>query len=349
MRVLFDITHPAQVHFFKNVIARLRGQGARVLVTTRQKDVTLQLLRALGIEHLCLSRMGHGLAGMATELVVRHGRMFRVASRFRPDVMVARMGISIGPTGALLRVPRIVFEDTEHAKLQAMLSLPFATYICTGSGYLKDYGARQVRFRGVPHLAYLAPAVFTPDADALRRHGVDVDRPYILLRTVAWAAAHDRGIQGPSAASVADAVRRLSPFGRVLLSSEKPLPPELRPYASPVPPQYLLDLLAFARLYIGEGGSIAAEAAVLGVPSIFCNRLRVGYLLGLERDYGLAYNRDTLDEGVAVATELLSRPNLREEWQERRLRMLAQSEDVAGFMCRFIADVGGKHRDARRR
>ena len=198
MRVLFDTTHPADVHLFKNAIRRLEEGGHRVLLTTRDKDVTLRLLQELNIEHVCLSRMGHGMASMARELLVRHVRMFRVAREFRPDVMVARMGISIGPAGMLLGAPRIVIEDTEHARLQLALSLPFASIILTGFGYLKDYGPRQVRFRSMPVLAYLAPSVFKPDPQILRTFGVNNDEPYIVLRIVSWQAVHDTGLKGAS-------------------------------------------------------------------------------------------------------------------------------------------------------
>ncbi len=341
MRILFDITHPAQVHFFKNVIAALKQQGHQVKVTTRKKDVTLALLDGLGIEHTCLSAMGKGLFGMGRELMVRHARMLATCVAFRPDVLVARMGISIGPTGLLMGMPRIVFEDTEHARLQAMLSLPFATCICTGAGYTKDYGRRQVRFRGVPHLAYLAPNVFTPDPRPLREHGLDPDQPFILLRTVAWEAAHDVGIKGASEEQVAEYVQRLSKFGRVIISSEKPLPPTLKPYENPVPVHRMLDVLAFSQLYIGEGGSMAAEAAVLGTPAVFCNRLRVGYLAALEQQWNLTHNCDTLDEGMPVAEQWLARPNLKQEWTARRQQMLDDSEDVNAFMLNLITGAAG--------
>jgi predicted glycosyltransferase len=127
MRVLFDIMHPAQAHVFKHLIWRLQREGHAVLITARQNDVTTDLLDAFGMEYVCLSRRRAGLAAMAWELVARNARLLQVSRGFRPDVMVARVGISIGPVGALLGVPRVVLEDTEHAWLQLALSIPFAT------------------------------------------------------------------------------------------------------------------------------------------------------------------------------------------------------------------------------
>lgn len=332
MRVLVDITHPAQVHFFKNLIRLLRRDGHPVLVTAREKDVTTRLLTALGIEHHCISRMGKGLRGLGRELLARDLRLWLLARRFRPDVMVARVGISIGLVGRILNVPRVIFEDTEHAKLQLALSLPFATRICTGGGYLNDLGPRQVRFRGVPVLAYMAPEYFTPDPAPLRAAGVEPDQPYIVLRVVSWGAAHDVGHHGLTDTHLAEMIDRLRPFGRVYVSSERPLPMALREFQSPVPADRMHDLLAFASLFLGEGGTMAAEAAVLGTPAIFCSPLRVGFLLALEHEHDLARNCDTFDEGLVLAEEILASPDHAEQWQHKRQRMLDQADDVTEFM-----------------
>jgi len=210
MRVLFDITHPAQVHFFGNVIRLLRKNGHQVVITTREKDVAISLLKALGMEHLCLSREGTGLVGMAGELLQRYARVLAVARAFQPDVMVAEAGVSIGLVGLLLGIPRVVFESAEHARLQQVLGLPFATSIFTDITYRKQCGARHRRFRGVWVYSHLAPQYFKPDPARLRRAGVDPDQPYIVLRTVAWSAAHDIGLRGSSHKELQDVVNRLA-------------------------------------------------------------------------------------------------------------------------------------------
>ena len=162
-------------------------------------------------------------------------------------------------------------------------------------------------------------------------------------------AAHDSGIAGANEAAVMDAAGRLSRYGRVLLSSEKPLGPALKAYANPVPTEHMHHLLSFARLFVGEGGTMAAEAALMGVPSIFSSPLATGFLLALERDYGLVRNVPTLGEAVELAEGLLATPDLRETWQRRRQDMLADSEDIPEFMWRVIhrAAAGDDPREGR--
>jgi len=344
IRVLFDITHPAQAHFFENVIHRLQRDGHQVLVASRWKDVTTSVLDAAGIDHVRVSTHGRGLAGMAVELLVRQARLLKLAARFRADVLVARGGVTIGLVGAILRIPRVVFDDTEHAWLERVLSLPLATCICTGTGYLGDHGARQVRFRAFPVMAYLDPRYYRPDPEPLRRAGLDPDGPYIVMRTVAWRAAHDVGLHSASQETLRRAVQRLSAYGRVVISSEAPLPQILRPYQNPVPVEHMHDLLAFARLYIGQGGTMAEEAALLGTPAIFCSPLRMGFLLALERQYGLVSNTNSLAQGLEVAEQWLRRPDLRRAWEAKRRAALQDSEDVVEFQARIIQEAGARRR-----
>ena len=339
MRVLFELNHPAQVHFYRHVIGRVRERGGQVAVASREKGITIPLLDALGIAHDRLSRAGRGIAGKALETALRCARMARLVRRFRPDVITAKPGIAAGPIGGLLRVPAVICDEAEHATLQRRLALPFAATIPTGFGYLEDLGPRQRPYKGVWMQAYLDPRYFRPDPDVPRRAGVNPDEPYIVLRLIAWSAAHDRGMKDIGEEEILRLVRRLEGSCRVIISSEKPLSPELRPRGNPLAPEDMHHLLAFARMCVSEGGSTAAEAAVLGTPTIFCNPLRVGYLLALEDRYRLARNVNTLAEGVDAAADLLARPDLREEWRERRGRLLAESEDVVEFIYDALAEA----------
>lgn len=339
MRVLFDITHPAQVHLFGLLMQQLLQEGHQILVTSREKDVTSELLDARGIPHACLSRKRQGLMGMLLELACRDYQMLRLARKFRPHLLVAETGVSTGIVGALLGIPRLVFEEAEHARLQRLLGLPFATRICTGPGYLTNHRRRQYVFRGFRPLVYLDPRRFTPNPQLLRDGGVDPAKPYVLLRLVSWTAAHDRGRHGTDEASLAALVQELSPMARVIISSEKPLPESLEPYRNPLPAENMHDLLAFASLCVIEGGTMAVEAAVLGTPTISYNTYPFGYLQALQKQYDLVRLAQTPQELLAMAQAMLGDSSIREEWRQKRDRALAESEDLLAFMRRMVDET----------
>ncbi|MCK4998525.1 MAG: DUF354 domain-containing protein, partial [Anaerohalosphaera sp.] len=213
------------------------------------------------------------------------------------------------------------------------------TKIMTGTGYLHDHGKRQRRFKGVWPQSYLAPRFFTPDPDKLRQYDIDPDQPYIILRTVAWEAAHDVGHKGVDLQTLTEVVNGLSKFGRVIICSEKPLPAELAQFQNPVPVEDVHHLLAFATLYIGEGASMAAEAAVLGTPAIYCNPLPLGYVKAMADDYQLITIADDFQHALIIADQQLTDPDFHSQYQQRSQAFIDQSDDLTDFMLETIKQV----------
>ncbi len=345
MQVLFDVVHPAQVHFFKNAAKILRDRGDNVLITAREKDVTVQLLEKLDLPYEVISRKkGSSVFSMAAELISRDIKLIRVAKRFKPDVMVARVGISAAFVAKLLAIPSVIYDDMETAWMQSSISLPFATYICTGLGYYRDFGKRHHRFKGSPVLAYLHENYFTPDPEPLINAGLDPETEYIFVRLVSWGANHDIGRSGTSIQQLESLIQRLSPYGRIIISSEQPLPRHLSQYQSPVHAGDIHHLLAFAKLALVEGGTMAAEAAVYGVPVVCLSRFELGYLLSLENEYELIRQTNTFEEAMNFAQSILARPDTKQLYRQRSRKMLEQSEDVTRFQIDMIEKAAREHR-----
>lgn len=343
MKVLFDIVHPAQVHFFKNFIWKLQQRGDDVLIVAREKDITINLLHDLKIEHICISKKGGNMLLMGFELMFRTLKLLKIIRKFKPDVMVARVGHSVGISGKIMGIPTVIYDDMEHAKLQAFIGLTFATYICTGLGYYRDFGSRQVRFKGAPVLSYLAPNYFTPKRDHLLAHNVDPDDTLIFMRIVSWKASHDVGRGSESLEDIQTIIDRLEKYGRILISSEEELPSELKKYENPVPIVYMHDLLAYCDLCIIEGGTMAEEAAVLGVPSICKNTYEFGYLRSLEKEYRLIYKAGSVAEILERSSNILKDAQRKNIYADRRKKLLDDSEDVVQFMFDIVERAVKEH------
>ena len=58
MRLLFDVLHPAHVHFFRYLAETVLNDGGDVLFTARRKEVTVELLDAYGLPYEVLSGIG---------------------------------------------------------------------------------------------------------------------------------------------------------------------------------------------------------------------------------------------------------------------------------------------------
>ncbi len=338
MRIAVDILHPAHVHFFRNFIHEMQGRGHRFLVTAREKDCTLELLRAYAIPHTVLSSQARGAMGLAAELVARTWRFLVLARRFRPCFLMGIMGPTVALAGKLLPAKTVVFYDTEMARQTNWFVYPLADAVCTPECYQGRVGANHVTYPGYHELAYLHPRRFQPDPEVLLANGLSLDLPLYVVRFVSWEASHDVGERGLSHAGKRRLVELLSQRGRVLITSEAELPTDLEPHRCVVPAHQLHHLLAFADLLVGESATMASEAAVLGCHAVLVSKTGRGYTDEQEARYGLVHNFTDRQEGEALARvrELLAREGLKADASERRERLLSERIDVTGWMLEYF-------------
>ena len=85
---------------------------------------------------------------------------------------------------------------------------------------------------------------------------------------------------------------------------------------------------------------MASEAAILGTPSIYINTLRLGYTDEEENEYGLLYNfsdpENMQQKGLSKAIELLEMEDVKDQWQEKRKRLIEEKIDVTEFLTELI-------------
>jgi predicted glycosyltransferase len=335
MNTIVDISHPAHLHFFKYAIDLWKQHGHRVQIVARDKDIVLPLLDEYGYTYVCLSRARRGAIGLALELVEHESRLFGIARRLRPDIILNVGGTFITHIGKLLGTRTIVFTDTEHARLSNAIAFPFATWICTPACYKMDLGNKHVRYDGYHELAYLHPDYFAPDPAVLEEAGIKPNQRFFLTRFVSWGAAHDVGYAGFSLEGKRELVRRLSGIGQVIVTAESPLPADLEPYRMAISPTKIHDLLYYSSLYIGEGATMASEAAILGTPSIYVNPLTAGTLEEIA-GYGLMHRITDERQGIELALTLASDVTTQEVYQAKRRSLLENKIDVTAWVVDFV-------------
>lgn len=132
-------------------------------------------------------------------------------------------------------------------------------------------------------------------------------------------------------------VELLRRYGRVLVSSEAPLPSDLSALEIRGPVEDIHHLMAHAQIIVGESATMSSEGAVLGVPSVFIATNGRGYTDDEEKRYGLVrhFTEDEYDRAVEAVKELLAR-SPRELGRERRQRLLEDKIDVTGWMIDYF-------------
>lgn len=330
MRLLIEAHHPAHIHFFKNMVRIWRERGDEVLLLGRDRDVMRRLLDAYDwIPSQIVSSTGQNNRFPLREMLLRQAGVARAVRRFQPDLVLSLMG-SYTQAARLLGVPNVIFTDSEFQSFNHRIAHPFATRIYTPRCFWKPLGPKQVRYAGYHELAFLHPSRFSPRREVLKQ--LPSERPYVVVRTSAWNTLHDIGQSGLGSRFDALMSALLERYAVYLVPEGGQLDPRWEAHRLSVPPHDYHDVLAFAQLVITEGASTASEAACLGVPSVYVNTTRRGYLEDQQSRYGLVYNFTDPAAAQRKILELLKAPPAAEKLAEGRERLIGEHVDVTDYV-----------------
>ncbi|MDF2473350.1 MAG: hypothetical protein K0R21_1132 [Anaerocolumna sp.] len=329
MRIVVDIGHPSQVHFFKSFIIEMEKKGHQVLITVSEKDIAIDLLRAYGFEFANLGNYGESLFEKILNVPIMDIKMYKAVRAMKPDIFLGFGSVRAAHVAWLLGKPSIIFDGDDF-------TFPyykwFADTICVFSGFEKA-GKKIVNIPGYKELAYLHPRRFKPD------HTNQVKGPVTILRFVS-RAFHDVGKEGFDPDFKRRLVKELSRYSTVYISSEAPLPDDLEGYKLNIKLEEMHSFLSEANLLVTDSGSMTTEAAVMGIPVVRCNSFigqsNMGIFEELENKYGLIFSYRDSNQALKKAIELVQIPDIRIAWEQKRKCLLQDKIDVTSFMVWFV-------------
>lgn len=339
MRIIVTTGTPAHVYFFRNAVRELMEHGHNILIASRETKATVQLLNNTGLEYTLLGkRRNSSYLGVILSQLEEEFRLFQVARNFKPDYLIAFSGIAASHVGRSIGKPSIVFTDSEASNLTNMLSFPFASVILTPSCFRKKIGRKQILFNGYKELAYLHPNYFKPDISIYDELNLNRYDKYVVVRFNAFEAVHDIGKHGFTITDKIELVNQLEKYTKVFISAEGNLPAELQTFKLPTSPHKIHQVLYYAQLFVSDSGTMNAESAVLGTPSITClsNADQFGNFIELEHKYDLLYAISEPAKAIAKAIDLIKQPDLKEQWAKKRQKLMDDKIDVTRFMVDFI-------------
>lgn len=342
-RILFDVGHPAHVHLFKNIARQLQKDGHEIFFTCRKQPISQDLLKKEGFEYRAIGRKHTTLIGKALMSLHQALWMYGFVKRKHIDVGVSS-GIVLTMVSRLTRMRAIVMDDDDDAV--EPLTVRFGhrhAYAVMTPAAIRRSTDNAVYYNGTHELAYLHPQYFHPDPSVLDETGVKEGERFFVMRFVAFHGHHDINEGGLSLAQKMRTVKLLSGYGRVIITSETPLPEQLEPYRMAVPTEKMHSLLSYASLYVGDSQTMTSEAAILGVPAIKCNTFagRLSVPNELEENYGLCYSYrpDQFDDFLRQVEQIAKEPSNTELWAEKRLKFLSDKIDVARFVAQYLEKI----------
>jgi predicted glycosyltransferase len=287
VRVWVDISNSPQVLFFRPLIELLRERGHEVDVTTRDYAQTVELLELHGIPHEVVGPPHAGGRAWSKALTMS-GRLraLRGWAR-RRSINIALSHASHEPqlVARSLGIPSSYAFDYEFARIQHSLGCRAARRVVVPDAIpqsrLDRLGApaRKVRrYPGIKEEYYLAS--FDPDERVL--DGMDVDRKQVLaiVRSPADVALYHRHEDSVFASTLrrigSDASARAIVLPRTEDQRQQIASLALPSVRVPARAVDALSLVALADLVVSGGGTMAREAAALGVPAYTTFSERLG-------------------------------------------------------------------------
>lgn len=336
MKILIESGHPKDVNVFKNVIIQLQNKGHEIKIVTKNKENIKKILNEYNFQYE-VGPYYKSFVGKIFGILMNDIWLYKLGKKYDPDIFISPGSPYSAHASKLLGKPHIAFPDTEIATIALKLMLPFTDKVYTSTSFYLDLGPKQERFNSYYELAYLHPKYFTPRKDVLSKYRLKEN--YIILRLSALSSHHDLGASGFSFKTEYELkkyINSLEKYGKVIISSEIVSWETIKDYQINIEPKDLHDILFFAKLCIGEGATMASEAAILGVPSIYVSNTRRGYLDELENKYDLAYTIRDKSEALNKAIFLLQIDNLKEKWQSKKEIMLYEKIDIVEFIVNMI-------------
>ncbi|HWO16851.1 MAG TPA: DUF354 domain-containing protein [Solirubrobacterales bacterium] len=276
MKIWVDMSAPAHVLVLRPIIERLRAQGHKVEVTSRDYAQTQALLDLHGMEHTPIGR--HGGASRlrkAYRLGARTGAMIGFGRGRSFDLALAHGSNDLAIAARALGIPEANMHDYEFAVTQHRIGCRLAKRVMFPDSVpperLRRFGVGPEKLFPYPGLKeeyYLYD--FEPDAEALSRLSVDTSRVVVVVRPPPDVSLYHRK-SNPLFPKVLARLGQDSDVHAVVLprtQEQRELVESLRLPSLIVPSGAVeaQSLVALADLVVSAGGTMNREAAALGTP-----------------------------------------------------------------------------------
>src|SRR5881296_2028651 len=342
MKVWIDVLTPKHALFFEPLYRDLARQGHELLVTTRTYR---EAQKALELKRLPFRTVGeHGGASRYGKLLASGRRVVKLAQlidSWGPDTAVSFSSPEAARVAFGLGVPHVAVNDSPHSWLVARLSIPLSRYVCSPWIIRRkvwlSFGAWPdgiVPYKALDAAAWLKR--YKPNPAILRQLSLTRNKPIIVLRTEESYASYLEGKasdKAPVIGPVAEEILKLKLDAQVVISTRygRQAPVLRQKFGKRVRViDHIVDstsLLYYSTIFIGSGGTMTVEAALLGRPAISCfpgdKPLYIKYL----EKKGLVKTIQSPRTIAMKVRETLASDKAMKEQQKRGTQLLRGMED----------------------
>jgi len=351
LSVWIDILTPKQVLFFFRLINELKKDGVPVLVTTRRYREANELMKIKGVRGLVVGRHGgRTLLGKLLASAQRVEKLARLVSKRDIKVAVSFCSPEAARVAFGLAIPHIAICDAPHSTAVGLLTIPLSAVLVTPSfipldewiklGAVKD---KIVTYRAIDPVAWLKE--FSPNERVLKELHLSRSDKIVVARTLEVQASYALNFgedEFSPIEKVVNAILDLDEEARIVVlqrygrRSKKP-----RGNRRIIIPKRAVDgasLLYYSILFVGAGGTMTWEAALLGIPAISLHPRVPSVEVPLIQK-GLLYHPRTDEEAIQIAAQILNKPSyyLRQH-RKKAEKVMEEMEDPIKVIKEVVYD-----------
>ena len=284
MKIWFDILTPKQLLFFEPIIQRLKKNHA-VLCTSRKYNQVTDLAKIRKQKLVIIGKYGGVKKHDKLDASLSRSKLLvRKISKFLPDITLSSCSPEAARVSYGLGIPHICFSDSPHATAVMKLSLPYANKLLIPWIIPKsDFKNMGIKPKNIIQYKTIDAAQITKQKVFLSC-GTDINsREWrtILIRTPEEEAAYSS--KQSDIVGIIKKIKKdfLECHITVLTRYEKQAELLKKKFSKSAQSKFQIvskvvdgkKLLLDSDVFVGSGGTMTAESALLGVPTISYNAI----------------------------------------------------------------------------
>ena len=284
MKIWFDILTPKQLLFFESIIQRLK-KNHTVLCTSRKYNQVTDLAKIRKQKLVIIGKYGGVKKHDKLDASLSRSKLLvRKISKFLPDITLSSCSPEAARVSYGLGIPHICFSDSPHATAVMKLSLPYANKLLIPWIIPKsDFKNMGIKPKNIIQYKTIDAAQITKQKVFLSC-GTDINSrewKTILIRTPEEEAAYSS--KQSDIVGIIKKIKKdfLGCHITVLTRYEKQAELLKKKFSKSAQSKFQIvskvvdgkKLLLDSDVFVGSGGTMTAESALLGVPTISYNAI----------------------------------------------------------------------------
>jgi uncharacterized protein len=273
LKIWFDILTPKQLLFFAPMVSKL-SKNHKILCTSRNYREVVELSKIKNINLRLIGKHGGSTKeGKLHSSIQRMSHLLDTIVKFSPDLTISFCSPEAARICYGIGIKHVVFSDSPHAEAVMRLSVPLVQkllipWVIPKQEFVK-YGISK---KDIIHYKAIDAAVIVREKSRIKSVNVDRTKKTIVIRPEESEAAYILG-KTKSDNIIYEASREHEHYNIIVLAryiSQKNRLEEKFGKKVIIMDKVIdgKSLLAITDLFIGSGGTMTAESALMGIPTI---------------------------------------------------------------------------------